>query len=59
MDEIVDVKRCQMQLYRAQRLWPKLWYKRNATGYLKKGAGLLDMSSPVFLFQLKLRKHIE
>ncbi len=29
-------------------------YKQNAIGYFKKGAGLLDMSRPVFLLQLKL-----
>ncbi len=34
-------------------------YKQNAIGYFKKGAGLLDVSRPVFLFQLKLRHHIE
>ncbi len=34
-------------------------YKQNAIGYFKKGAGLLDLSRPVFLFQLKLRLHIE
>ncbi len=27
MDEIVDVIRCQMQLYQAQRLWPKMRYE--------------------------------
>ncbi len=52
MDEIVAVTWCQMWLYQAQRLWAKLWYKRNSIAYLKKGAGLLDMSSHVFLFQL-------
>ncbi len=34
-------------------------YKQNAIGYFTKGAGLLDMSHPVLLFQLKLRHHIE
>ncbi len=34
-------------------------YKQFAIGYFKKGTGLLDMSRPVFLFQLKLLNPIE
>ncbi len=34
-------------------------HKQNTIGYFKKGAGLFDKSRPVFLFQFKLRHHIE